>query len=91
MVTSAVAVRGQEFSIHPYHADRTQCELHLSHFDENGEEHVGILICNKVIANDLIDIFSELYKMRYPIHSIRPVSEYGGDDERSMKANNTSC
>ena len=91
VVTSAVAVRGQEFSIHPYHADRTQCELHLSHFDENGEEHVGILICNKVIANDLIDIFSELYKMRYPIHSIHPVSEYGGDDERSMKANNTSC
>ncbi|MGM9713074.1 MAG: M15 family metallopeptidase [Prevotella sp.] len=87
----SLAASAQEFSRCPYHADTTQCELHLSHFDENGTEHVGVMICNKAIADDLIDIFSELYRLRYPIHSMRPASEYGGDDERSMRANNTSC
>lgn len=91
LLLMSLAGSAQEFSKHPYHADETQCELHLSHFDENGGEHVGVMVCNKAIADDLIVIFSELYRLRYPIHSMRPVSEFGGDDERSMRANNTSC
>ena len=48
-------------------------------------------LCNKLIASDLQEIFEELYKAKYPIERIRPISEYGNDDERSMRANNTSC
>jgi hypothetical protein len=39
----------------------------------------------------LKEIFSALYQAKYPIGRIRPISEYGNDDERSMRANNTSC
>lgn len=65
--------------------------LTLLHIDENGETHQGELICHKDIANDLLEIFHELYKHRYPIHSIKLIDEYEGSDEASMRSNNTSC
>lgn len=65
--------------------------LQVRHIDFQGNTQVGMLICNHTIAADLRDIFAELYRQRYPIERIRPISEYGDDDERSMQANNTSC
>ena len=65
--------------------------LTVRYVDFNGETQQGVLICNKQIANDLKEIFSALYQAKYPIERIRPISEYGNDDERSMRANNTSC
>ena len=51
----------------------------------------GERICNQAIAQDLVEIFEELYEEQYPIEKIRLVDEYGGDDEASMADNNTSC
>lgn len=65
--------------------------LHIQHIDGEGKTQVGVLVCNKTISKDLQEIFAELYKARYPIERIRPISEYGDDDEQSMRANNTSC
>lgn len=65
--------------------------LTLLYINEKGEKCNGEMICNKAIADDLISIFRELYRQRYPIHSIRLVDEYDADDEKSMEANNTSC
>ena len=65
--------------------------LHVQHVDYEGYTREGVIVCNKSISKDLRDIFSELYKAKYPIERIRPISEYGNDDERSMRANNTSC
>ena len=65
--------------------------LRLSHFDAEKKEHVGEMVCNKAIANDLLDIFRELYRQKYPIQRIRLIDDYEADDERSMQANNTSC
>ena len=49
------------------------------------------MICHKDIAGDVVEIFKALYAARYPIHSIRLADDFDGDDERSMRANNTSC
>ena len=65
--------------------------LRVQHVDFEGNTQEGIIICNHTIAADLRDIFAELYRQRYPIERIRPISDYGDDDERSMQANNTSC
>ena len=65
--------------------------LRLSHFDAAGKEHVGEMVCNKAIANDLLEIFSELYREKYPIERIRLIDDYEADDERAMRDNNTSC
>ena len=65
--------------------------LQIPHYDKDGKPTTGTLECNKSIAKDLQEIFAELYKAKYRIESMRPASEYGGDDEKMMEANNTSC
>ena len=65
--------------------------LKLSYIDFDGNPQVGEMVCNKAIAEDLLAIFRELYEARYPIRSIRLIDDFGGDDEASMKADNTSC
>ena len=65
--------------------------LKLSHYDGNGNDTIGEIVCNKMIANDLKEIFQELYRHRYPIERMRLIDDYDADDERSMRANNTSC
>ena len=63
----------------------------LKYIDFNGETQTGELICNKALAEDMVEIFYELYTNDYRIESVRLVDEYGGDDTASMLANNTSC
>ena len=63
----------------------------LKYVDFNGETQTGELICNKALAEDMVEIFYELYTNDYRIESVRLVDEYGGDDTASMLANNTSC
>jgi hypothetical protein len=52
---------------------------------------MGEMVCNAAIAQDLLDIFRELYLAKYPIRSIRLVDDFDGSDEDSMRADNTSC
>jgi prepilin-type N-terminal cleavage/methylation domain-containing protein len=59
--------------------------------DANGGEHKGELVCNKAIAEDLIYIFRELYKARYPIERMTLIDRFDADDEQSMRDNNSSC
>ena len=56
-----------------------------------GNTSTGDIICNKAIAQDLVEIFYELYQADYQIEQIRLVDEYGADDLLSMQDNNTSC
>ena len=65
--------------------------LRLSYVDFDGKNQIGELVCNKAIADDLLAIFKALYEARYPIRSIRLIDDFGGDDEASMAADNTSC
>ena len=50
----------------------------------------GEIICNKHIADDVAEIFYELYKANYPIERIRLMDDYNADDETAMRDNNTS-
>ena len=65
--------------------------LKILHIGFDGEEHDGELIVNQAIADDILEIMQELYQNQYPIERMVLVDEYGGDDELSMQANNTSC
>lgn len=55
------------------------------------ESHQGEIICNKAIAEDLVEIFYELYHNEYQIEEISLIEAYDGDDLASCSANNTSC
>jgi len=65
--------------------------IHVLHKTLEKETKEGELICNVAIAEDLIEIFRQLYDSDYPIEKIRLVDEYDADDERSMADNNSSC
>lgn len=65
--------------------------LTVLHHDGKGNVKTGELICNKDIAEDLLDIFRNLYKAGYPIEKMVLVDEYDAVDRASMRDNNTSC
>lgn len=80
----------QTFTSEPI-AGTELCRLHLSHYDFEGREHVGEMVCNRAIAQDLVEIFRALHEAHYPIEKMRPMEEYDNNDEASMADNNTSC
>ena len=65
--------------------------LHILHYNFDGESVEGELICNSAIAQDLVEIFYELYRNEYQLEKVRLIDEYDGDDTASMEDNNTSC
>ncbi len=65
--------------------------LNVQYIDFDNKSRTGELICHKDIAMDLLEIFSDLYDAEYQIERIQLVDDFGGNDELSMEANNTSC
>lgn len=65
--------------------------VHILHYNFNGEPVEGELICNEAIAQDMVEIFYELYRNGYRIEKVKLIDEYDGDDTTSMEDNNTSC
>ena len=52
--------------------------------------HRGELVVHKDQARVVQDVFRALFRARFPIKRMQLVDVYGGDDDRSMAANNTS-
>ena len=59
-------------------------------FNFDNECEIGEIICNSLIANDLIYIFKILFEAKYQIERIRLIDEYGADDNLSMINNNST-
>lgn len=51
----------------------------------------GELVVHRDVAANVLTLLRQLFEMRYPIARMELVDKYGGDDERSMAANNTSA
>lgn len=65
--------------------------ISLLHYGFDRCVHQGEMICNKHIADRVIGVFELLYRKRYQIESVRLIDDYGGSDDASMRANNTSA
>lgn len=65
--------------------------VHILHKDLDGNTKKGELVVNQKIAEDVLEIFRELYEADYPIEKVRLVDAYDADDEASMRDNNTSA
>lgn len=65
--------------------------LGVLYCDFDGQTQSGELICNRLIAQDLLEIFKALYDASYQIEKIRLIDEYQADDDASCADNNTSC
>ena len=65
--------------------------VHIIHYDFDGKLAEGELICHNSIAEDLVEIFYDLYVSEYQIEKVTLIENYNGDDTASMADNNTSC
>lgn len=65
--------------------------IHVLHVGFDNQVHEGELVVNKDIADDVLEIFKELYESGYQIEKVRLVDEYDADDESSMSDNNSSA
>ncbi|MBE5041287.1 M15 family metallopeptidase [Oscillospiraceae bacterium DSM 107454] len=65
--------------------------LTISFYDYNGKIGQGKLIVHCTLAQEVLQIFRELYKAEFPIEKMQPACFYYGDDILSMADNNTSA
>ena len=65
--------------------------VRLRYFGFDGKPHLGALVVNSTVVSDVERVFAKLYGERFPIRRMRPISVYGGSDDRSMAADNTSA
>jgi len=65
--------------------------LHISFVGFDGRAHTGELVVASTVTREVSAVFRRLYDARFPIRRMRPVSAYGGSDDRSAAADNTSA
>ena len=64
--------------------------VRLSHWGFDGQVHTGALVVNESAVRDVVIVFRRLYRARFPLRRMRPIDAYGGNDERSLAADNTA-
>ena len=64
--------------------------LLVLHKDKDGNTHQGEMVVHKLIAEDVLEIFEQLYDAGYPIERMVLPDNYMADDEIMMRDNNSS-
>lgn len=65
--------------------------LRLSYWGFDGRPHTGEMVVSARVAQDVVTAFRSLYQHRFPIQQMRLVDDFGGSDDASMAADNTSA
>lgn len=65
--------------------------LRLSYWGFDNAAHLGEMVVNASAVASVTQAFRQLFAARFPIRQMRVVDYFGGDDERSMLADNTSA
>lgn len=83
-------ITGKSYTKNKYISLSELSYVRIKHHGYGGTVKTGELIVNQSIARDIVEIFNELYKIKYPIQKMRLIDEYTADDMVSMEDNNTS-
>lgn len=67
------------------------CYISVLYWGFDDQTHTGEMIVNRAIAEDVVEIFRELYEAKYPIERMVLIDEYDADDNASMAENNSSA
>ncbi len=54
--------------------------LKISYWGYDNKPHVGVLIINKILAKETVNIFKKLYDIKYPIQEMKIYDTYGFGD-----------
>jgi hypothetical protein len=55
------------------------------------QPHTGQMVVHRRHARDIVNVFRDLYDARFPIRRMQLIDAYGGNDNRSMAADNSSA
>ncbi|HEX4133172.1 MAG TPA: M15 family metallopeptidase [Bryobacteraceae bacterium] len=66
-------------------------QLTLSFHDFEDKTHTGTLLVHRDVADEVVRLFRMLYERDFRIERMVPIENYGGSDDASMAANNTSA
>ncbi len=84
-------IYGLSYHDNPYISYQDLRYLQILYCDFHGNTADGELICNRIIASTLIEIFYSLYNADYPIEKMHLIDDYQADDDLSCLDNNSSC
>jgi hypothetical protein len=64
--------------------------LQLSYWGIDNQSHLGTIVVNASVVDQIIEVFSTLYAARFPIEEMVPLAAYGGNDNAAAAADDTS-
>ena len=65
--------------------------LTMSYFSMDEIAREGEMVVHKEVAEEVVEIFQELYESKFTIESMHLIDDYNASDDLSMAANNTSA
>jgi hypothetical protein len=66
--------------------------LHISYHDFDGKIHNdGKIIVLDAAAENVLEIFKKLFEKKFPIHQMKLMNEFKGNDDLALNANNSSA
>jgi hypothetical protein len=65
--------------------------VEVPYLDFDGRTQRGALVVNADVAASVGRIFARLHAAHFPIRRMQPIEAYDGDDNASMRADNTSA
>jgi hypothetical protein len=65
--------------------------LQIPFFGFDDQEHTGELLVHQSVAEEVEEIFHEIFCARFPIEKMRLIENYNWDDNASMEDNNSSA
>ena len=65
--------------------------LTITHIDYSGNAVQGEMIVHKDLADEVLDIFKDIYYAKFPIEKMKLIDDYNADDHTSMLNNNSSA
>ena len=65
--------------------------IKVLHYGFDGQIHVGELMVNYLLEEDMTSIFRALFENQYQIEKMYLIDNYSADDDLSCLDNNTSC
>jgi hypothetical protein len=86
-----------EYELSQYCCDKKIKDLVLlqsvkvAYINLDGETQMGELIVHHELAEEVVDIFRDIYECRFPIEKMIPINLYDCNDDKSMEDNNTSA
>ncbi len=63
--------------------------IQVPYWGFDNKAHTGILVVNHNIADETQAIFKKIYAQKFPIEKIKPLENYGNNEEKAMEDNDT--